>query len=392
MYMKLKFLSFIFFLTVTISSAQEFQLSPESKISVLTIGPGESLNDAFGHNAFRIQDRSLGIDVTYGYGGYDFEAPNFYLKFAQGKLNYLIDRINFSDFHYYYTTRTNRTIEEQILNLSTKEKQKLFEYLENNYRPENRRYLYDFFYDNCATRIRDVAKVSSNNNIEFILPKNFEPKTFRELIHEHVGINTWGSFGIDIALGSVIDRQATATEHMFLPRYIHTFFGSAKLNSSESLVKSSSIIFQGKERNLSSNFIISPLMVMGLLALLILFITFKDYKNNTRSKWLDIILFATTGLVGVLLLLLWFATDHTATAYNYNLLWAFPLNVLVLGQLMRNRIKNWFKGYLKFSIIMSCLLTLHWIIGVQVYAIGLIPVLIALIIRYLYLLRYFRES
>ncbi|WP_400078023.1 DUF4105 domain-containing protein [Winogradskyella sp. R77965] len=390
--MKLKFLSFIFFLTVTISSAQEFQLSPESKISVLTIGPGESLNDAFGHNAFRIQDRSLGIDVTYGYGGYDFEAPNFYLKFAQGKLNYLIDRINFSDFHYYYTTRTNRTIEEQILNLSTKEKQKLFEYLENNYRPENRRYLYDFFYDNCATRIRDVAKVSSNNNIEFILPKNFEPKTFRELIHEHVGINTWGSFGIDIALGSVIDRQATATEHMFLPRYIHTFFGSAKLNSSESLVKSSSIIFQGKERNLSSNFIISPLMVMGLLALLILFITFKDYKNNTRSKWLDIILFATTGLVGVLLLLLWFATDHTATAYNYNLLWAFPLNVLVLGQLMRNRIKNWFKGYLKFSIIMSCLLTLHWIIGVQVYAIGLIPVLIALIIRYLYLLRYFRES
>ncbi|WP_299123507.1 DUF4105 domain-containing protein [uncultured Winogradskyella sp.] len=387
--MKLKLISFVFFLTIATSSAQQFQLSPKSKVSILTVGPGESLNDAFGHNAFRIQDTSLGIDVTYGYGGYDFEAPNFYLKFAQGKLNYLISRYNFSDFQFHYKSY-NRTIAEQVLNLSIEEKQSLFDYLENNYKPENRKYLYDFFYDNCATRIRDVAKVAKKNDVEFTLPEKFESKTFRELIHEHVGLNTWGSFGIDIALGSVIDRKATATEHMFLPKYIYTFFENAKTNSSENLVKSSSLIFQGKKRDFSSSFIFSPLMIMGLLAALMLFITFKDYKNNTRSTWLDIILFGATGLVGILLILLWFATNHTATAYNYNLLWAFPLNIIVISQLIRPQIKNWFRGYLKFLIIIICLLTLHWIIGVQIYAIGLIPFLIALLMRYLYLLRYYK--
>jgi hypothetical protein len=389
--MKLRLLSFIFLFFITIAFAQQFQLSPESKVSVLTIGPGESLNDAFGHNAFRILDKDLGIDIVYGYGEYDFDAPNFYLKFAQGKLNYLISKHSFSDFEYHYKTY-NRTIAEQVLNLSINEKQRLFNYLETNYKPENRRYLYDFFYDNCATRIRDVAIDVTKNNIEFSLPENFEPKTYRQLIHDHVGLNSWGSFGIDIALGSIIDREATATEHMFLPQYIHTFFGNAKINSSENLVESSSTIFQNKKVNSSSNLLFSPLIIMGLFALIILFVTFKDYKNNKRSKWLDIVLFGITGLIGILILLLWFATDHSATANNYNLLWAFPLNIIVIGQLINKRMKKWFKGYLKFLIIMLSLLTLHWIVGVQLYAIALIPFLIALLIRYLYLIKFYNSQ
>lgn len=389
--MKLK-LSFFAFLFIAISSyAQQFQLSPEAKISVLTIGPGESLNDAFGHNAFRVEDKKLGIDVVYGFGEYDFDAPNFYLKFAQGKLNYLISRHNFSNFYNHYV-RYNRTIEEQVLNLSIEGNQKLLNYLENNYKPENRRYLYDFFYDNCATRIRDVANTVTKKNITFTSPENFKPNTFRTLIHEHVGLNSWGSFGIDIALGSVIDKKATANEYMFLPKYIHTFFGNAKIKQLDNLVKSSSTIFQKKETTAASNFIFSPLMIMGLLALTILFITYKDYKKNRQSKWLDIIVFGATGLVGILLLLLWFATDHSATAQNYNVLWAVPLNIIVIAQLFKPQVKNWFKSYLKFLIIMLCLLTLHWIIGVQVFAIGLIPLLIALIIRYVYLLRYYNQK
>lgn len=389
--MKLKLLLFAFLFIIISSYAQQFQLSPKATISVLTIGSGESLNDAFGHNAYRITDRSLGIEVVYGYGEYDFDSPNFYLKFAQGKLNYLLSRDNFSDFYNHYV-RYNRTIEEQVLNLSAGEKQELFNYLENNYKPENRRYLYDFFYDNCATRIRDVANTAVKSNITFTTPKNFKPKTFRALIHEHVGLNSWGSFGIDIALGSVIDKKATANEHMFLPKYIHAFFGSARINKSENLVKSSSTIFQKKETTTSSNFLISPLMIMGLFAMIILFITYKDNKKNTRSKWLDIILFATTGAVGILLLLLWFATDHSATAQNYNVLWAVPINIIVITQLFKTRVHNWFKSYLKFLIIMLCLLTLHWIIGIQVFALGLIPLLIALVIRYLYLLRYYNQK
>ena len=107
MKLKLTFIAFAF--SLFFGFAQQIQLSPKAEISVLTIGPGESLNDAFGHNGFRVKDTSLGIDVVYGYGAYDFNAPNFYLKFAQGKLNYLISRDNFADFNYNYTYY-NRTI------------------------------------------------------------------------------------------------------------------------------------------------------------------------------------------------------------------------------------------------------------------------------------------
>lgn len=388
--MKLKLLFLIILITVTSTFAQQIKLSQEAKVSVLTIGPGESLNDAFGHNAFRIKDIAQGIDVTYGYGGYDFDAPNFYLKFAQGKLNYLISREKFSDFYNHYV-RYNRTIEEQVLNLLNDEKQKLFDYLENNYKPENRRYLYDFFYDNCATRIRDVTLAATDNNIKFNAPDNFEPKTFRTLLHEHVGLNTWGSFGIDIALGSVIDKNASANEYMFLPKYIHAFFNNAKINASKNLVKNSSVIFKKRETEPATNFLFSPLMIMIILAFLILFITYKDYIKHTRNKWLDIALFGLTGIIGVVILLLWFATNHSATAQNYNVLWAFPLNIIVIAQLFKKQIKKWFRSYIKFLIIMLCLMTLHWLIGVQVFAIGLIPLIISLFIRYLYLLKYYSK-
>lgn len=389
--MKLR-LSFITLVFIFFSgTSQNFQLTAEAEISVLTIGSGESLNDAFGHNAFRIRDLTQGIDVVYGYGEYDFDAPNFYLKFAQGKLNYLISKDDFPGFYRHYVYY-NRTIKEQVLNLTSSEKQNLNNYLHNNYQPENRRYLYDFFYDNCATRIRDVTETAVDNDIKFNLTSDFEPKTYRELIHDHVRLNTWGSLGIDIALGSVIDKKATANEHMFLPKYINAFFAKAKIQRSENLVKRSSIIFKKKDTNTSSNFLLSPFVVIGLLAVIILFITYKDYKKDIISQWLDIILFGITGLMGILLLLLWFATDHSATAQNYNLLWAFPLNIIVLRQLSKQHVKPWIKGYLKFLIIMLCLLTLHWMIGVQVFAISLIPLLFAQLIRYLYLLWFYNRK
>lgn len=380
------FLILLFIISIS-TNAQKNQLSPNAEISVLTIGPGDNLNDAFGHNAFRITDRSLGLDVVYGYGEYDFDTPNFYLKFAQGKLNYQMSETDFLDFYNYYVY-FNRTIEEQTLNLSGQEKQRLYAYLTNNYKPENRKYLYDFFYDNCATRIRDVAVNSIEEPIEFVTPENLEPKTFRRLIYDHTGRNTWGSFGIDLALGSVIDREATPYEYMFLPKYIHQFFGNAKLNASKPLVKESTVIFKRSETSKSNSFLFSPLMVFGMLALLIIYITYTDYKQNKRSKWLDVLLFAITGILGMVVVLLWFATDHTATAYNYNLLWAFPINLLLIGQLMKVQLTDRFKRYLKFLIIMLCLMTLHWIIGIQMYAIGLIPFLVALTLRYLFLINY----
>ncbi len=386
--MRIKLL-LLLFLFCSLTSNAQLQLSNQAEISVLTIGPGTLLMDAFGHNGFRVRDKGRMIDEVYNYGTFDFDTPNFYLKFAQGKLNYKLSHDAYDDFFQAYIAQ-NRSINEQILDLTQSQKQQVFNFLQNNAKPENKYYLYDFFYDNCATKMKDVLKVALNEHITFSNPADFNQKTFRALIHEHVNKNSWGSLGIDVALGSIIDKKASPEEHMFLPKYIYTFFEKATFtNSNKPLVKQSRSLYKKRERSSTNSFFTSPLMIFGLFGLLIIWLTYRDYKNNQRRKWLDVTLFGITGLIGVFLLLLWFATDHTATANNYNLLWAFPINLFIIGQLLKKSPSNWFKKYLKFLVIMFCLLTLHWIIGVQVFAIGLIPFFIALLVRYVFLLKFY---
>jgi hypothetical protein len=373
------------------SFSQTKRLSDEAEISVLTIAPGTSLNDAFGHSAYRIKDKRFGIDLVYNYGIYDFNTPNFYTKFAQGKLNYLIGKNYYEDFYNSYVHQ-NRTIEEQTLNLSQKEKQQVFDYLETNYKPENRAYLYDFFFDNCATKIKDVLNKNTNGTITFNEPENFQTHTFRTLIQNQLDANSWGSVGIDLALGSVIDRPATPEEHMFLPKYIHTFFGEATQGPENSpLVKQNRVVFKQRDIKTSKQVLFSPFVIFSLLGILMIGITYSDYKNQRRTKILDLLLFAITGLIGVFILLLWFATDHEATAQNYNLLWAFALNIFVIGQVARQTPKLWFIKYLKFLVIMLCLLTFHWFVGIQVFAIALLPFLLALAVRYVFLVWYYSK-
>lgn len=382
--MRQKILFLLAFISINVQSQVRY-ISEDAKISILTIAPGTSLNDAFGHSAFRITDTTTNIDTIFDYGRFDFNAPNFYLNFAKGKLNYRIGASYYSNFIASYKAQ-NRTVRAQELNLNYAQKQRLFQYLMNNMKPENRNYLYDFFYDNCATKIKDVTNIAVQNTIEFHTPKNLELKTFRNLIHDNVHRNTWGSLGIDIALGSVIDQPITPENYMFLPAYIHDFFAEATMNE-QALVASSETLFQSIDTPNTTHFMTSPLFVFGWIGLLLLWITYKDYKRQTRSKWVDLSIFILTGLIGVFLLLLWFATDHTATAQNYNLLWAFALNLLVAPQLLKSQPKTWVLKYIKLLIILLCLLTLHWTIGVQVFAIGLIPLLIAIAVRYVYLVR-----
>jgi len=388
--MKQKILFLLFLFIVNTSFSQYKQLTPNAEISVLTMGPGNNLNDAFGHSAYRVKDNLL--DIVFNYGVYDFDTPNFYTKFAQGKLNYKIDANKYDAFKNHYISQ-NRTIKEQVLNLTQKEKQQVFDYLSNNYEPENQYYLYDFFYDNCATKIKDVLVIALNNNVQFNNPESFKNKTFRTLIQDELNWNSWGSAGIDIALGSVIDRQATPEEHMFLPENINSFFDAATFNNSEKkLVKKDQTIFNSKELKRPNYFIISPIVVFGLLGLFIIYLTYKDHKRSIRNKWLDVLIFAVSGIIGMVILLLWFATDHTATAQNYNLLWAFALNLFVVRQVFKRKPKAWFVRYLKFLLIMLCLMLFHWIIGIQRFAFALIPITSALFIRYLYLIKYYKST
>jgi hypothetical protein len=388
------YLLLLILLSAVVAKAQYLPLSENSEVSILTIGPGTDLNDAFGHNGFRIHDEVNKVDIVYDYGRYDFNTPNFYLKFARGKLLYELGSANFEPFFSYYKSQ-NRWVKEQTLNLSYSEKQALFTFLQKNAKPENKKYKYDFFYDNCATKIRDVLIDVLGDKLHYTEDHINEDYTFRQLIQKNVKANSWGSLGMDIAIGAVVDRKAKPIEYQFLPEYINKGAENAIIKRGDievPLVVKSATLFNAEKQEDADSFFGSPLFVFGCLGLLIVFITYNDFKNKSRSRLTDAIIFFCSGIIGFLLLLLWFATDHTATANNYNLLWAVPISLLFFGSILRKEPKKWFKKYVFFLLLLLALLTIHWITGVQEFAIGLLPLLVALLIRYVYLWRYLSKK
>ncbi len=363
-------------------------------VSILTIGPGANLYDKFGHSAFRVHDRSTQIDYVFNYGTYDFNTPNFYTKFARGKLLYSLSVETYDNFYARYVQQ-NRWVKEQVLNLTPDQEIAMFEYLKNNSLPENRKYKYDFFYDNCATKIRDVLVDVMDENIQYKDSLPFEAKTFRELIQQNVHYNSWGSLGMDVGIGAVTDVTATAWEHQFLPDYVYEAAKIAtvtKEGQESALVKTENFLFENSPEEEQHPFLGSPLFVFGIIGLVILLITYRDYRNQTRSRFLDSLIFLITGFVGVVLLLLWLATDHTATANNYNMLWAFPFSVIFTFAIGRKSPKRWLRKYIVFLLLLMALIALHSMTGVQGFAIGFIPLFIALTVRYLYVIRFLKRQ
>ncbi|WP_411031489.1 DUF4105 domain-containing protein [Spongiimicrobium sp. 3-5] len=382
---------FLFALGIVLSgfSQQAPLLSSKAQISVITCGPGKDLYSTFGHSAFRVQDSAQGIDVVYNYGTFDFNTPNFYLKFARGKLLYKLSRQRMDRFLFTYEME-NRWVKEQLLDLNALQKNQLLSFLENNYLPENRAYKYDFFYDNCSTKMQDVLDEVFKGQLTLNTDHLKERYTFRELIHQHLITNSWSSFGIDLALGSVIDKEATAKEHMFLPNYVLRQLNYTSLDQ-KPLVQRERTILDKKPLKNDPYFLTGPLFWLLLLMLFVIVITYIDFKNETRSRWLDFFLFFSTGLIGLLIFFLWFLTDHTATAGNFNILWAFPLNLIMVFYLFRDKpLPPWIPKYLLAALGLLFLLIILWLVKVQIFSPILIPILIMLSLRYAFLFLKFK--
>ncbi|RRQ47497.1 DUF4105 domain-containing protein [Maribacter algicola] len=370
--------------------SQKNQLSPVSKISLLTVGTGEELAAKFGHSAIRFQDPTLGIDEVYGYGTYDFEDPNFYLNFTRGKLAYTISRMPFNYFQRSYEIE-KRWVREQELDLNLDQRTAIVVFLENNLLPENRKYQYDFLFDNCATRIPLVFEKTLGPSLKFDYSQQKESYTFRELIHQNLELNSWSNFGIDLALGAVIDRNANPSELMFLPLYVYEQMKHTTLDG-QALVKKESVLVDVPPQSYSTPFLISPIFWLSMLLLLVGYVTFKDYRNKKRTKWLDLLLFLSTGLAGTLIVFLWFFTDHDATKTNFNLLWAFAPNLFVAFLLIKNSAPNWIRPYIHLLLGLLLLTVIMWLIKFQVFSILVIFILLSLALRYLFLLYHLKKT
>ena len=327
----IRFATLLFWLPLSLLGQP--QLSKDSEISIITLGPDQSeVFLAFWHNAIRVSDPQNNLDQIYNYGVFDFDNPNFYTDFAKGHLLYRLGAATFDRWIYSYVY-DNRSVEEQILNLNQKQKQYMFEFLENNYLPENRYYFYNYLFDNCATKIRDVVVHVLGEKVQFDGSYIQKESSFRQLIDECTYYQPWGDFGIDLGLGSRIDRIASPYEHMFLPYYVRDAFANAVVQSEKGvlpLVKETRILFTPQEVQQSRTFL-TPNLVMWLLFGLILVWSVK--ANNKLRTILDVSLFVVIGLIGLVMALIWFATDHHLAADNYNLIWMSPFH-LIAGPLL----------------------------------------------------------
>ena len=175
---------------------------------LLTCGPGNEVYSLWGHSALRIVDKSSGQDIVYNWGVFDFSTKNFAWKFAKGRLNYMIAASTYKRFLQDYTS-SNRWVKSQKINLSEAEMSNLLDLLEENMRPENVFYLYDFFYDNCATRIRDVLEKAVGNNFLYPIEDNSIKSTFRDEIGKYMGNALWLNLGTDLLLGLPSDKKTT---------------------------------------------------------------------------------------------------------------------------------------------------------------------------------------
>lgn len=376
-----KFLLIGFILFGANSYAQFPPLTEQGKISVLTIGPSqEELYSAFGHSAIRVYDSIQNLDLFYNYGVFDFNQPHFYLNFARGHLNYKLEVYDFAPYRDYYVLH-DRYIHEQVINLTFDQKQRLFNYLKWNSLEENQYYPYDYFYNNCATKVRDVFKQALQGEIIFdstFIKTNY---TIRNLTDLYLGQQPWGDLGIDICLGLPMDKKASPYEYMFLPDYIEGSFNHATNKVTNTPLVSKTVNIYDSEKEKIPFHWFHPWIVLGLVFVLVAFITWRDWQRKKLSTWLDVILFLVTGVIGILLLFLWTMTDHKAAATNFNLLWALPTHAVAAILLLKQEKPSWLRKYFLGTTILTALLLGAWYLLPQALNVFLIPVVGMILVR-----------
>ncbi len=384
-----KILVLLFIFTTGVSYSQ-IKLSPQAEIRIVTVGPYQGeLYSAFGHSGIRVYDPVLSIDHFYNWGVFDFDQPYFYLNFARGFLRYRLAVIDYPRVANFYV-RQNRYVHEQVLNLDSAQLQQLHDFLQWNAQPENMYYYYDYFYDNCATRVRDAVEKLFADSVYFDNSYITTDYSIRDLTDLYLTWQPWGDLGIDICLGLPMDIKATPYMYMFLPDYIESAFDNAYITRNgkkDPLVRETIVTYEARQQESRAS-LPGPVTAFGLLLLAGALITWLGYKKGDSFFWFDAVLFSAVGLIGWLLLLLWTATDHNAASKNMNLLWAVPLH-FPMGLALLSKKWNLLKvRYFTFVVALQCMVILLWFLWPQDLHEALIPVSLLLLLRSFYI-RYY---
>ena len=370
---KIIFLSLVLLLLPFFGQARK--LSQNAEVYLLTCDPGKDLYSAFGHTAIWVVDSARRIDQVYNYGVFDFDTPNFYTKFTLGKLKYKLDREPFNRFirEYFYM---ERSVYRQKLILSHQEKQRLYKALLVNYRPENRYYLYDFLFDNCATRVIDIIAMNVDHPVRFRHLEESTSLSFRQNLDKYLKASPWIDFGIDIALGLPADKIMTARQSMFLPDDL-----MRRINpETEINAETPKLVFEGASLSQKPG-LFTPFNIFMIVSVCFLLVYFLK-RNSKLVLVLDKLIYGLTGILGLVVLFLWIGTDHQSMQNNLNIFWAMPLNLMVFfGKSFRS--KKIFSGFMLCYSILIAILLGAWALSLfpQQYHVGIIPLLFMLMAR-----------
>ena len=353
------------------------------RLSLLTCAPGEEIYSLFGHTAIRYEDPANGIDAVFNYGLFSFNTPNFIFRFSLGETDYQLGATDYAHFAAEYAF-DGRSVWQQTLNLSKEEKAELIRLLQENYRPENRIYRYNFFYDNCATRPRDKIEESIIGKVIYPSEPQDGSRSFRDIVHQYCKGHPWARFGIDLCIGSEADRPITQRQMMFAPFYLMDAFAGAQIANDSiqrPLVSDKALIVDAVSDEEEGGWMPTPLQCSLLLFILTAAATIYSLRKRTGLWGVDLVLFGTAGIVGCVLAFLALFSEHPAVSSNFLLLVFHPGQLLFLPYIIycvRKGKKCW---YLTLNLIVLTLFIALFPLIPQRFDFAVVPLALCLLIR-----------
>lgn len=354
-----------------IDSSSNAIISNGLRVSLLTCGVGDEIWEQFGHTAVRVTDSLRGTDLVYNYGTFSF-GEGFELQFMRGKLLYYVSYYPYNDFQEEYEY-LNRSVSEQVLNLPEEKEKAIQDFLVNNARPENRYYKYDFFFDNCATRIRDIFPDALGASFQFVntLPDDRDV-TYRQMMNHYFYKKHFERLGCNILLGSSIDKDMTDTDVMWVPDYLSKGLDGATYEGKQISGEPVTVVPGPGQQPAGTNW---PFIIMVVIAALTLIGIYMPGMKVLGDIMGFIVLFVT-GLLGFIILVMWFWTDHQGCQNNLNILWALPTNLFLAFMRKRNKDK-----YAMIGIVLILVSFILHSLGVQeLPLLELTPLLLSLIL------------
>lgn len=351
-------------------------------VSLLTMLPGHKVYSLFGHSAIRIRDDARGLDRAYNFGTFDFSQPFFLVRFLRGQLDYILDTAPFEAELAHYQA-LGRPIIEQRLDLSPAAARALYEQLEVTARPENRAYRYDFFFNNCSTRLLDgidQATSAAGDGAVRLAPAGAHP-TFRQMLQPYTRGTPTLAMGMDLGIGLPSDRRATGREQAFLPVGLADALDRASVGG-RALVASRDTLFwvpgAGEVPDRTEPVVPLSLLLLGLAWAAA---ALRPDRFARAARIADAVLFGVAGVAGVLVAFLWFGTDHTVTGPNLNLLWAFPAHIGLAVVTGRGRVPATWQVYAAVSAVSALLVPILHVAGVQGFPTGALLLSVAVGVR-----------